>query len=579
MLKGLLRALARRHTTQPRSASAAAVERRVGDALERYQAGDKAAAAVLCREALDLDQRQTAAWSLLARLALDDGHLQRAIECYASILALEPDDPDYLVDAAEVNRRAGHLSLAAELSERALARRPRDSRAWRVRRCALDDLDRPREALDCLRRELELEPDNIVVHSDLLFLVSRAELLPPQQTMEEYRRWGERHADPLTRAAAPHANAPDPDRPLRVGYVSADFRRHALANFAAPFLAQHDRRAWRVFCYSNCPRPDEVTGQLRALADEWRDISGVSDDAAARLIRDDGIDILVDLSGHTLGNRLLLFARKPAPIQMTWLGYWDGTGLAAMDYRITDHYADPEGDADGRYRERLLRLPHSKWCYMPPAAMPECNGLPAQRKGHVTFGSLSTFARVTSETLRTWALLLHRVPESRLRVLAAPGGESLDRMLEILDAAGIDAGRLELVGQLPMQAYLQQFLDIDIALDPFPRNGATTTCDCLWMGVPMVSRCGSSDVSRAGLCLLSNVGLGQLVARSWEEYVAIAERLASDLPALAQLRAGLRERMAASPLLDARTFTRDLEALYLEAWRGWCAGAIYSRRR
>ncbi len=578
MLKGLLRALSRRHAPQPRCGDAAAGEKRVREALQRYQSGDKTAAEALCRAALALDQHQTEAWSLLARIALDDKQPERALECYAHILAMDPDDPEYLVDAGEVNRRAGHLTRALELSEHALALRPQDSRAWRVRRCALEELDRPNEALDCLRHEVELEPGNIVAHSDLLFLLSRAELLPPRQMAEEYRRWGERHADPLTRTAAPHANAPAPNRPLRVGYVSGDLRRHALAYFAAPFLGQHDRRAWRIFCYSNCARPDRVTGELRALADEWRDIAGVSDEDAARLIRDDGIDILVDLSGHTLGNRLLLFARKPAPIQMTWLGYWDGTGMAAMDYRITDHYADPAGEADSRYREQLLRLPHSKWCYLPPAAMPECNALPAHSAGHVTFGSLSTFARVSTETIRAWALLLHRVPKSKLRVLAAPGGESLDRMLEIFDAAGVDAGRLELVGHLPLEAYLRQFLEIDIALDTFPRNGATTSCDCLWMGVPMVSRSGSSDVSRAGLCLLSNLGLGRLVARSWEEYVDIAARLAADLPALAQLRAGLRQRMATSPLLDARAFTRDLETLYRDAWRRWCARAIYSRR-
>jgi predicted O-linked N-acetylglucosamine transferase (SPINDLY family) len=573
VLKGLLQALARRPRTQPGADRAAAAAQRAAAAAQRYEAGEPAAAEALCRDALALDRSQIAAWGLLGRIALEQKQPQRAIECYEQVLAMHPEDPGCLVDAAEVNRRAGHLSRVLELSARALALRPQDSRGWRVRRLALEELDRLREALDCLRREIELEPDNLVAHSDLLFLLSRADLLPPEQVAQEYRRWGERHADALTAAAAPHRNARAPERPLRVGYVSADFRRHALAYFAEPFLAQHDRRAWRVFCYSNCARPDAVTARLRGLADEWRDIAGVPDEDAARLIRDDGIDILVDLSGHTLGNRLLLFARKPAPVQMTWLGYWGGTGMAAMDYRITDPYADPEGGADGRYREQLLRLPHSKWCYLPPAAMPECNALPAQSTGHVTFGSLSTFDRVSTETIRAWALLLHRVPESRLRVLAAPGGESLDRMLEIFDAAGVDAGRLDLVGQLPVDAYLRQFLEIDIALDTFPRNGATTTCDCLWMGVPMVSRSGSSDVSRAGLCLLSNLELERLVARSWEEYVDIAARLAADLPALAQLRAGLRQRMAASPLLDAQAFTRELEVLYRDAWRKWCARA------
>jgi protein O-GlcNAc transferase len=572
VLKGLLQALKRRSSPQAGMEGAAAGQR-VDEALECYRRGDKAAAEGACRAALALDAGEVRAWSLLARLALDDKQPERALECYARILDLRPEDADCLVDAAEINRRAGHLSQALALSERALASRPRDSRAWQVRGSALEELDRLDEAADCLRHELELKPGNIDGHSNLLFLLSRADLLPPQQVAQECRRWGELYADSLTRAAAAHPNPADPERPLRVGYVSADFRRHAMAAFVEPYLARHDRGHWRVYCYSSCPRPDEVTARLRGLAHEWRDIAGLSDDEAARLVRADAIDILVDLAGHTGGNRLLLFARKPAPIQMTWLGYWGGTGMAAMDYRITDNCADPPGEADSHYREQLLRLPHSKWCYLPPAAMPECNALPAQGRGHVSFGSLSSFARVSNESMRAWAELLRRLPDSRLRVLAAPSGESLDRMLDIFDAAGVRIDRLDLIGHLPMEAYLRQYHEIDIALDPFPMNGATTTCESLWMGVPVVSCSGRSGVSRSGASLLGAVGLSRLVACSREDYVDVAARLASDLPALAELRTTLRQRLRASPLLDAERFTRDLEALYRGAWRKRCADA------
>ncbi len=574
MLKGLLQALARRVSPRTGSENTLAAEQHIAAALQRYQGGDAGAAEALCRAALALDPHQARAWSLLARIALDHNQLERALECYAPILAVHPDDPEYLVDAGELNRRAGHLSQAVELSERALALTPRDGRAWRVRRRALEELDRLEEALTCLRHEIELEPGDIVTYSDLLFLLSRSDLLPPRQVAEEYRRWGELHADRLTQAVEAHANPPEPARLLRVGYVSADFRGHALSYFAEPFLARHDRRAWRIYCYSSCARPDAVTERLRGLADEWREITALSEDAVARMVRDDRIDILVDLSGHSLGNRLLLFARKPAPIQMTWLGYMGGTGMAAMDYRITDRYADPEGEADSEYREHLLRLPHSKWCYAPSAVMPECNALPALRRGYVTFGSFSGFSRVSNATLRAWALLLRRLPESRLRVVTAPSGESLDRMLEIFDAAGVAAGRLELLGRLPLEAFLRQYLEVDVALDPFPMNGATTTCESLCMGVPVISRTGRSSVSRSGASVLGNAGLAHLVARSWEEYVDIALQLASDLPALAALRSTLRQRLRASPLLDAERFTRDLEALYRDAWRIWCARTI-----
>ena len=578
MLKGLLQALKRRSSPEPAADSAGAASQHADQALQRYQGGDTAAAEVLCRAALALDQRDAPAWSLLARIALDDNQPERALECYVHILAIHPDDPEHLIYAAEVNRRAGHLTRALELSERALALRPQDRRAWHVRGSALEELDRLDEALDCLRHEHELEPGNIEGHSNLLFLLSRSDLLPPQQVAAEHRRWGELHADPLSAAADLHANLPDPNRPLRIGYVSADFRRHAMAYFAEPFLARHGRRGIRVYGYSNCARPDDVTLHLRGLADKWRDIAALADDEAARLIRNDGIDILIDLSGHTSGNRLLLFARRPAPVQMTWLGYWGSTGMAAMDYRITDEYADPEGEADSHYREQLLRLPHSKWCYLPPAGMPACNTLPAQSRGYVTFGSCCSFPRVSNETMRAWAQLLRRLPGTRLRMIGAPGDESLDRMLEIFDAAGVYADRLDLVGRLPLDAYLQQYLQIDIALDPFPCNGATTTCESLWMGVPVISRSGRSGASRSAMSLLTTAGLAQLVARSWDGYVDIALRLATDLPALAQLRATLRERLRASPLLDAEGFTRDLEALYRDAWRVWCAQSMARNR-
>jgi predicted O-linked N-acetylglucosamine transferase (SPINDLY family) len=575
VLKGLLQTLKRQPAHTPEADSACAAGQHADQAMERYRGGDRAAAAALCRSALDLDPNQVQVWSLLARIALDDKQPERALECYAHILAMHPDESDYLVDAAEVNIRAGHLGRALELSERAVSLRPRDARAWKVRGGAMEALDRLDEALDCLRHELELKPGDIVGRSNLLFLLSRAELLPPQEVAAEYRRWGELYADPLSAAAEPHANLPEPDRPLRIGYVSADFRRHAVAYFVEPFLAHHDRRGVRVHCYSSCARPDDVTRHLRGLADEWRDIAALSDDAAARLIRDDGIDILVDLSAHTAGNRLLLFARKPAPIQITWLGYWAGTGMAAMDYRITDRYVDPEGEVDGHYREQLLRLPRGTRCYLPPVEMPACNALPAQSRGYVTFGSFCNFLRISNETMRAWALLLHRLPGARLRILGAPSGESLDRMLEIFDAAGVYADRLDLVGRfLPMDVYLQQYLQVDIALDIFPCNGTTTTCESLWMGVPVVSRSGRSSASRSGIGLLANAGLAQLVAHSWEDYVDIALGLAADLPALAQLRATLRERLRASPLFDAEGFTRDLEALYRDVWRRWCAQAM-----
>ena len=579
MLKDLMQALLRRSgggAAEPACADSTA-EQRVDQALQRYQCGDAAAAKALCRAALALDQSQARAWSLLARIALEEDQLALALECYIPILAMHPDDPEYLVDAGELNRRAGHLSRAVELSERALALQPRDGRAWRVRRRALEKLGRLDEALDCLRHEMKLDPGNIVTHNDLLFMLNRSGATSAEQALAEHRAWAAAHADAFTAAARTAGNSAEPERVLRVGYISADFREHAVAYFVEPVLQFHDRTRFQVSCYFNWERSDAVTDRLRHLADHWRDIAGLSDDAAANLVREDGVDILIDLSGHTLGNRLLVFARKPAPIQMTWLGYLGTTGMQAMDYLITDACADPPGVADADYSETLLRLPHCRWCYQSPAQAPAVNELPAIARGFITYGSFNSFSKISGETLRAWGRLLRRVPHARLCLVGIAEAESCDRALETLEDEGVFADRIDAVGFLTQDAFLEQHRQIDVALDAYPYNGATTACHSLWMGVPVVSLCGRSGAARSGASILTNAGLAHLVAQSWDQYIDIAQGLAADVSALAQLRASLRGRLRASPLMDAPGFTRDLEALYRTAWRGWCARQVAAR--
>ena len=571
MLKGLLHALSRLPMGAPEQAGIAI--RHAQEALARYQAGDAVAAEALCREALALDARQTLAWSLLARIAFEAERLEDALRCYEHILELQPDDVEYLVDAGEVSRRAGQLGRAVELAERALALPGRDARAWRVRRRALDDLGRVEEAADCLRQEIELDPSDAATHNMLLFMLNRSWTGSGQQLLAEHRAWAARHADPLSAAARPAGNSPEPERRLRVGYVSADFRDHAVAHFIEPILRSHDRSHCQVYCYFNWKRADDVTQRLRQLTDHWRDIAAVPDDAVADLVRNDGIDILVDLSGHTVGNRLLLFARKPAPIQMTWLGYLGTTGMCAMDYLITDRHADPPGAADADYSETLLRLPHCRWCYQAPENSPAVGESPAARRGYITYGSFNNVSKLNDASLHAWGRLLRRVPDARLRLFGVGQAESGDRALEILEQEGVYADRVDSVGPLGLQAYLEQHAEVDVALDTYPYNGATTACHSLWMGVPVVTLSGRSGAARSSASLLTNVGLAHLTARSWDEYVDIAQGLAADIPALALLRRTLRRRLQASPLMDAPAYTRDLEAAYRWAWRKWCADA------
>ena len=352
--------------------------------------------------------------------------------------------------------------------------------------------------------------------------------------------------------------------------MSADFREHAVAHFLLPILEHHDKATFEVYCYSSWPWADTTTERIRSCADHWVPCKDLSDDQLAERIRADGIDILVDLSGHTAENRLLTFARKPAPVQITYLGYPGTSGLSAMDYRITDALADPAG-SDAFYTEKLIRLPDSLCCYRPAHHMPDVAPLPALHNGFVTFGSLNGFAKVNDDCLRVWAEILKAVPASRLLMLTVPEGLARERLVEKFAALGIPAGRLDLFGKFPSGEFYKMFQRVDIALDPFPVTGGTTTCETLWMGVPVIVLAGQRFVSRVGYSFLSAAGLGHLSTASIDDYIRTAVNLAADIPALAKLHDRLRPQVAASPLTNAAAFTRNLEAAFRHTWKNWCA--------
>lgn len=427
-------------------------------------------------------------------------------------------------------------------------------------------------AVEAFRLCLAEAPDYADARASLLFALNLSDRAGAGDTAAEHYEWGRRIADPLWRERR-FANSPELQRRLRIGYVSADFFGHAAADFIHSFLPQHQRGLYDIICYCNAPIP-EASREL--YGHTWRDISGLDDAQAAGLIERDAIDILVDLSGHTRGNRLLVFARKPAPLQLTFLGYPNTTGMRAMDYRLTDAYADPPGVTEGRYRERLLRMPQGLWCYLPPAdAVAEEGPLPATRKGHVTFGSMNNVAKLNAELIGRWADLLLRVQDARLLLATIPPGSARERVLRIFAGKGVDARRIAFSDRLSKSEFRALHREVDIALDSYPCNGGATTCEALWLGVPVVSLAGEDFRSRAGLSLLSAVGLPQLVARNAAEYLAIAGGLAQDLPQLQRLRAGLRETMRGSPLCDAEAYTRALEDIYRGIWSEWCTnGAV-----
>jgi predicted O-linked N-acetylglucosamine transferase (SPINDLY family) len=359
---------------------------------------------------------------------------------------------------------------------------------------------------------------------------------------------------------------------LRIGYVSPDFRDHVVGRNVWPLFREHDLSQVQVVAYANVLNPDAMTESFQRQCEGWRSIVGQTDEAVAEQIRADGIDILVDLALHTAGNRLLVFARKPAPVQVTFAGYPGTTGLTTIDYRLTDPYLDLPGEHDGWYTETSIRLPDSFWCFDSLGEEPAINDLPALSRGSITLGCLNTFCKVNAETLRSWAKIIQALDRSRLVMLTGAGSHR-QRTLDLLAAEGIAADRVSFVGPRARPQYLQLYHDVDLVLDTLPYNGHSTSLDALWMGVPVVTQVGETVVGRAGVSQLGNLGLGELVGATAEQFVTIAVALAKDLPRLRELRHTLRERMRSSPLMDAKRFTRSIEAAYRQMWRTWCSGS------
>lgn len=429
------------------------------------------------------------------------------------------------------------------------------------------------DAIACYRETLRHHPHDHNTHSDMLLALNYGTNANENAMYAEHVAWGRAHKLKTARTSA-YANAPDPDKRLRVGYVSPDFRQHSVAFFFEPLLTHHDPARIETFCYADVAQPDATTERLRSLTGQWRNTTGVSDDRLAEQVRADGIDILVDLAGHTVGNRLLVFTAKSAPVQVTYLGYPNTTGIEAMDYRLTDAYADPPGVTDNNYSETLFRLPRGFLCYRPPDDAPSVKSLPALASGRITFGSFNNLMKVTPEVISVWASILKAVPNSRLIMKNNSFGDAStrERCLDMFMAHSISRERLEF---LPPAGSLPEHLDlygrVDIALDTFPYNGTTTTCEALWMGVPVITLAGRRHASRVGVSLLTQAGLADFIATSPDEYVRIACSLASQSEALSRLRATLRGMVVASPLCDEKSFARDIEAAYREMWIKWCA--------
>lgn len=493
-----------------------------------------------------------------------------AAAAYRAALQLAPDRADVLTNLGAVLAEAGQLDEAEAVLRRAVAVEPDRAMAWSNLGLVLQEMALHAPAEQAARRAAQL--GGVEAHSNLLLSLHYARGDEAQLLLDEHRAWASRHADPLRPGWPAHQNEKNPGRRLRVGYVSADLRAHPVGFFIEPLLAGHDRERFEVYCYANVPRPDGHTQRLASLPVNWRDIARIDEGRFAAQVVNDRIDILVDLAGHTAGHRLMGFALKPAPVQVSGIGYPDTSGLAAMDWRLSDEYCDPPG-SEAFCRERIFRLDGPFLCYAAPADGPPLTPLPALQRGRITFGCFNNFAKVTEPMLRLWAALLRRVDGARLLLKSkALASESVRRRVMGLFADEAVAGeRVELLAQTAShQEHLRLYSQLDIALDTFAYCGTTTSCEAMWMGVPVVTRAGRTHVARVGASLATWMGCERWVARSEEEYLAIAAELASDLPRLAELRAGLRARMQASALCDRVGYVRRMETAYRSMWADYC---------
>jgi protein O-GlcNAc transferase len=413
------------------------------------------------------------------------------------------------------------------------------------------------------------------LHSNLPMLMNFFAEAPDDEVYAAHRAFDQRFVAPLAPEIVPLTNSPKPERRLRVGYLSRDLRQHSVRYFLLPILAHHDHHEFEIACYFDSDRADGVSALFKSHADRWIECHGCSDAELAERIRKDGVDILIDVGGHTDRNRLLVFARRPAPLQVSYLGYPATTGVSTIDYRISDRCIDPEPPAARIASSEVpLRLAHGYFCYAPIPDSPAVGALPCERVGDITFGSLNQGAKLNPGLFSWWAEILHGVPDSRLWLQNSALHEEAPRQRLRDDFArlGIACERLLFRPFGPAPAYLESYQEIDIALDSFPYNGGTTSCEALWMGVPVVSLCGGRHVSRLGASILEQLGLSELVGSSPQACVDIAVKLAGDRERLRALRSTMRERMSSSPLMDHAGFVSELEARYREIWRRWCNG-------
>jgi predicted O-linked N-acetylglucosamine transferase (SPINDLY family) len=498
------------------------------------------------------------------------GRLDEAAAALANALALRDDYPEARRNLAGVLRQLGRTMATVAAYEAILARHPHDRESlWGLSTALVEAADATR-AIEVGRKLVAADPSSPAARSALIYTLHYSPDHDAEAIYRESVEWGRLFCDPLQDSIPPHENDRDPERKLKVGFVSPDLREHTVTKFVSAFIRHHEREQFEVGCYSDAERPDHVTERIKGWAEHFYDTRGLSTSALERLIREHRIDILVDLRGHGADNRLMLFARRPAPLQMNMVGYFNTTGLRAMTHRIADSHMDPAG-TERLNTEQLVRIEPSRWCYTPEADEPPVAESPVLKNGFITFGSLNKAVKVSEPCAKLWAKVLDAVPESKL-LLTAPA-EAAASVRQRLARLGLPADRIILQDKTrTSREYLERYNEIDIVLDTLPFGGMTVTCDGLWMGVPCVSLAGRTPAGRAGKSILHAAELPELAAETEDQFVSVGCELARDVDRLCLLRSTMRERLMASPLMDQAGFARKLGAEFRKMWRGWCVG-------
>ena len=496
------------------------------------------------------------------------GQLDSAVVSYRCAIEIKPDFIEAYSNLGDALRTLGKLDDALASYRRVVDIKPDLAEGHNNLGSVLKDAGRLDEAIACYRRAVALNPHHTQAHSNLVYTLYFHPAFDERSLLAEAKQFASTHPSPLQPSLNLHASHDyTSERRLRIGYVSPDFRNHCQSLFTIPLLSNHDHTHFEIYCYAQLAQPDEMSERLITYADVWRLTNGKTDEQLAEIIANDGIDILVDLTMHMANGRPMLFARKPAPVQVAWLAYPGTTGIPEMDYRFTDPWLDPPELGDDRYTETSIRLSDTFWCYAPLNSEGlQLNALPALTAGYVTFGCLNNFCKVSDDTLFRWGQIMARMPSSRL-ILLAYDGLHRQRIFDLLGQHDVAAERVEFVDYQPRAQYLQTYQRIDLCLDTLPYNGHTTSLDAYWMGVPVVTQVGHTIVGRAGWSQLNNLGLTELAAFDDQAFVDIAVALANDLPRLSQLRHTLRNRLEASPLMDGKRFARTIETAYRQIWQ------------